>query len=62
MGHTIREIMEKGHRTRSEVVSIIRHYLYDDLSKSDIKEVCFSRFDITYEEFESCFSEAFTSL
>jgi hypothetical protein len=54
--------MEKGH-TRSQLVGTIRHYLYDDLRKSDIKEICNNAFPgMTQEEFESCFSEAFTSM
>lgn len=54
--------MEKGH-TRSQIVSTIQHYLYDDLVKSDIKEVCSGTYpEMTQEEFDSCFSEAFTSL
>ena len=54
--------MEKGH-SHSQIVSTIRHYLYDDLGKSDIKEVCSGTYPgMTQEEFESCFSEAFTSL
>ena len=54
--------MEKGY-TRSQIVSTIQNYLYDDLVKSDIKEVCSGTYpEMTQEEFDSCFSESFTSL
>jgi hypothetical protein len=54
--------MERPH-SHSEVVATIRHYLYDDFRKSDIKEIVRNSFpNIQDSEFESCFSEAFTSM
>jgi hypothetical protein len=52
-----------ANHSHSEIVSTIRHYLYDDVRKSDIKEIVRSSFpNIEESEFESCFSEAFTSM
>lgn len=49
--------------SHSEVVATIRHYLYDDFRKSDIKEIIRGSFpDVEESEFESCFAEAFTSM
>jgi hypothetical protein len=54
--------MERPHN-HSEVVATIRHYLYDDFRKSDIKEIVRNSFPgIEDSEFESYFSEAFTSM
>ena len=52
-----------AHEDKIKLYLFIKKHLYEDLEKSDIRELASGRFpNMTKEDFDQQFSEAFTSL